>query len=250
MGSYAMTPMDFPINIRFSDSIDGANVHTEARLRTRRAFEMYEKVFTVTSGGKDGTAVMEIAAETARELGRLPLDVVFVDPEHESTYTRDHMRELKARVDINLIWVQIPVFIPKLWSDAKKSMWTMHESKLLRPLEPDSIREFPGLGELYNEGEAERPDQPFQEFLSRQLYPGKTVAVLNGYRAFESQTRRKSFNMDNGFAQGMYPDIDGVRQVSPIWDWAVGDVWRYIAMTQCSYNGIYDSWPRWDGCLS
>ena len=57
------------------------DVFTAARERLRHVFSNYDKVVVSYSGGKDSTCCLELAIQVARDLGKLPLDVMFFDEE-------------------------------------------------------------------------------------------------------------------------------------------------------------------------
>lgn len=54
-----------------------------AKERIRRLFDEFENVVVSYSGGKDSTIVLELTLEIAREKGRLPQKVMFLDQEGE-----------------------------------------------------------------------------------------------------------------------------------------------------------------------
>ena len=53
--------------------------HSLERIRT--AYDRFDRVIVSFSGGKDSTAVLNLALEVARERGKLPLEAVFFDEE-------------------------------------------------------------------------------------------------------------------------------------------------------------------------
>ncbi|TEH38174.1 hypothetical protein IPC1320_24785 [Pseudomonas aeruginosa] len=58
-----------------------ADVHAATLSRLRLVFRNFERVCVAFSGGKDSSVTLQLALDVARELGRSPVDVLFIDLE-------------------------------------------------------------------------------------------------------------------------------------------------------------------------
>ena len=85
------------------------NVFDAAERRLDWLYSEFGDIFVCTSGGKDSTVLLELAARAAGRANRLPVKAVFIDQEFEYQGTVDYMRALRERPDeVDLAWVQSP----------------------------------------------------------------------------------------------------------------------------------------------
>jgi predicted phosphoadenosine phosphosulfate sulfurtransferase len=68
------------------------NVYEAALDRVRFVYDECDDVIVAMSGGKDSTVVFRLASVVAKERGRLPIRVVWLDQEVEWAGTSDYMR--------------------------------------------------------------------------------------------------------------------------------------------------------------
>ena len=85
--------------------------------RIRWLFDEFENITVGVSGGKDSTIVFELAMMVAKEKGRLPLPVFFLDQEIEYSATIDVIRQIMSRPDVLPYWFQIPFKLFNATSD-------------------------------------------------------------------------------------------------------------------------------------
>lgn len=165
------------------------NVFEEALSRIRMLFDNHDDIVVSMSGGKDSTVVFQLALMVAREKGRLPLKVFWLDQEAEWQGTVDYMSEIMHMPEVEPYWYQIPFDFPnnlspvnktlKIWDDEKRDEW-------IHPLSDIGIHESPI--DVSNVGR----DEAFY-ILIKQLptkITSKNCAVLVGMRMIESPTRR------------------------------------------------------------
>ncbi|MBI4234510.1 MAG: phosphoadenosine phosphosulfate reductase family protein [Chloroflexi bacterium] len=81
------------------------DVFTAARERIRHVYNIYDQVVVSYSGGKDSTCILELAMQVARELGKLPVDVLFFDEEVLLPETEAMVMRTRARPEVDLKWV-------------------------------------------------------------------------------------------------------------------------------------------------
>lgn len=220
------------------------DVYTLALERIRYCYEHFDTVSVSFSGGKDSTATLHVALEVAREVGRLPLDVIFFDEEAIYPETVEYVRRVATWPEITLRWLCLPVrhrnacsvsspeWFP--WAPEARELWC-------RDLPPEGITSWPDFP--VSDPEA-RPSLP--EFSSRLFDPaayGQTVQLL-GMRATESLMRQTSVRkrLGDNFIVADYHGwgFGNVHTASPIYDWSTEDVWRLPVQTGCDYNRAYD----------
>jgi predicted phosphoadenosine phosphosulfate sulfurtransferase len=81
------------------------DVLTAAKERLRHVYRIYDQVVVSYSGGKDSTACLELVIEVARELDRLPVQVLFFDKAVLLPETEEMVRRTMERPEVNLTWV-------------------------------------------------------------------------------------------------------------------------------------------------
>lgn len=201
-------------------------------------YDEFEHVLISYSGGKDSTVICELAIEVAREKGRLPIDVLFVDQEAEWTSTVDLMREMSARPEINLHWLQCPIQIFNATSPDDPWLWCWAEGEeWLRPKEPDSVHvnEF-GTTRLV----------PMFDAYATYLWGDEPVAQINGVRCEESPARTQGLTVWPCYKHVTWGNRKAATKThphfvfSPIYDWRYIDVWKAIHDRGWPYNRLYD----------
>lgn len=215
------------------------NVYEAAKKRIAYIFDEFDNVIVSTSGGKDSTAIMELTLEVAKEKGRLPLKVMFIDQEDEWSYTIDYIRYIKSRPEIEFYWFQVPVLETNAanhndqylnsWDPEKEHLW-------MRKKEPDAITEdIPAIHKYADE---------FKGVLEegrRLIFGDQRYANIGGVRAEESLVRFGATT-----AHCCYKDVTWGKKEKrgitfyPIYDWTFDDVWTYICKGGFKYNRLYD----------
>lgn len=212
------------------------NVYEMALQRTRYIFESFDKIVVSFSGGKDSTAVLNVALEVAKEKGKLPLEVVFFDEEAIHPPTIEYVRRVSQMPEVDLKWYCLefkhrnassneePFWYT--WEKGKEDLWT-------RELPKEAITEHP---KFYK-------GLTFQEF-SPMLYPisdGK-IAMLTGIRTEESLRRYRVIAMKKNDAYLNTYAEKGSNQYRafPVYDWSSDDVWLAVHKFGWDYNKTYD----------
>ena len=85
------------------------NVYEAALNRIRWLFDEFPTVGVWFSGGKDSTVIFNLTLQVARERGRLPLPVMFLDQEAEWQATIDIVHKVMEHPDVQPFWVQVPI---------------------------------------------------------------------------------------------------------------------------------------------
>lgn len=215
----------------------GRSVLDEARDRTRLVFDIFDHVAVSFSGGKDSTAVLQLALEVARERNRLPLDVVTFDEEAIPPQTVEYMQRVSEWPDVRFRWYCIPVQHRNACSTKQPYWYCWHpdeREKWVRELPPQAITQ-PPQGFKLGMGVTDCNALLFPPTLG-------TTAFLLGIRAGESITRRRAVTIKRGDRSFIAPVADSthVSKAYPIYDWSTQDVWRAPNLLGWDYNRAYD----------
>lgn len=223
------------------------DVYTLAKRRMQRIYDEFDHVAVSFSGGKDSTAVLNIALEVAKEEPRnahhLPLRVIFFDEEAVATQTHEYMTRIEANPDIALEWYCLPVK-HRAATTRKVPYWypwaPEAQEKWCRPLPKNAITTVPGFPIWPAE---ERLDIPTVNGLLAPPQLGN-VALVMGIRAQESMTRRRAVSrkrVDNYLVKYDSPTSRGnVWKAYPVYDWTTEDVWTAAKQLGWDHNYAYD----------
>jgi predicted phosphoadenosine phosphosulfate sulfurtransferase len=222
-----------------------ADVYTLALERTAEAMTTFDRVCVSFSGGKDSTAVLNVALEVAHSSPRfsrhLPLRAVFFDEECIPFETDEYVRRVAQRDDVALEWYCVPFksrnacsrlhpwWYP--WAPESEGLWA-------RPLPPEAITGLAGFPLWPIEG---RPSWPNSNHLLAPPHLGN-CAQLMGIRAQESLTRNLAVSrrsVDN-YIIHMTGSGGNIWKVYPVYDWSTEDVWTAPAVMGWDWNRAYD----------
>lgn len=214
------------------------NVFDAALDRIRKVYDMFDEVVVAMSGGKDSTIVYELTKIVAKEKGKLPLKVFWLDQECEWQATVDYMDKVMHDKNVKPYWYQIPFNFTNslsnkndfldIWNENKKELWC-------HPRADISITEKPNdCGDIF---------ETVIDCLHKHCFEPTTKngCILCGIRAQENITRRLmvSGNKKQGWIMPRNEKNQSTK-VYPIWDWTFDDVWIAIAKNKWAYNKIYD----------
>lgn len=228
------------------------DVYTLAKQRIHNIYDKFDHVAVSFSGGKDSTAVLNVAAEVAAERGKLPLRVIFFDEEVIPYEVERYMRRVAARPDIALEWYCVPIKHNNscdpdyphwyTWAEEDRDLW-------VRDMPPEGIRTIKGYDSDKVENRVSIPE------LAGLLYPpelGRCCQLL-GIRGDESITRYRSVarreadnyiqKHESGFSNsGPVKTYGNFWKASPVYDWAVRDIWTAVGKFNWDYCECYDVW--------
>lgn len=210
------------------------DVYSLALERMEYTFDTFDHVCVSFSGGKDSTAVLNVALEVARQKNKLPLRVISYDEEAIPPETVDYMTRVSEKDDVEFDWYCVPIehrnacsrkqpyWYP--WNPDKRNLWC-------RDLPDKAITDIPNF---------KRTGIPN---LMGLIAPRKlgSVAMVMGIRAMESQTRRRSVTVTSGFTNFIANSAwNHIKTVKPVYDWSNEDVWRAPNKFDWDYNRAYD----------
>ncbi len=213
-------------------------VYEESLDRIRYVFDEFPNVVVCFSGGKDSTVCLELSLIVAKEKGRLPLKVAFIDQEAEWQCTVNYMRDVMSRPEIEPMWFQMPIKISNNCSHTElwHHCWQDNEpEKWLREKEDISIKE--------NKYNTDRFTDLFTKIFAVE-YPDTKSAYIGGVRSEESPTRKMAMTSHVTYQYvtwGKATDKSKEHYTFyPIYDWSVHDVWKAIGSNEWKYNKLYD----------
>jgi predicted phosphoadenosine phosphosulfate sulfurtransferase len=209
--------------------------------RINRIFDEFDNVVISSSGGKDSTVTMELALMVAKERGRSPMKLMFLDQEAEYRMTIEYMRKAMARDDIEPIWVQAPIRLFNATSMKDPWLWCWRDGdEWMRPKEDISVKE--------NVFGTDRFHDIFPKIIEY-YFPDESACYLAGVRAEESPQRLA------GLTTGQtYKDITWGKVLNkklghytfyPLFDWCLSDIWKAIHDHGWDYCQIYDELYRY-----
>lgn len=228
------------------------DVYTLACERTANTFSNFDHCAVMFSGGKDSTAVLNVALEVAHSDPRferhLPLRVIFFDEEAIPYETVNYVRRMFSRDDVAGEWMCLPLKHRNACSRRSPWWWTWApeaREKWCRPLPPEAITELAGFPAWPPAARLTNPDAMGLFFPPRL----GNCAQLMGIRAQESLirhravTRRRVDNYLNKFDEGT--SCGNIWKSYPVYDWTTEDVWTAPNVFGWDYNcNVYEA-PLW-----
>jgi predicted phosphoadenosine phosphosulfate sulfurtransferase len=212
------------------------SVYDKTLDRIRTIYKSFDKVVISFSGGKDSTAVLNTTLTVARELNRLPLEVVFFDEEAIHPTTIDYVRRVASNPEIKLSWYCLEFKHRNACSNEEPFWYTWDRDKKdlwVRDLPEEAITEHPKFFKGLS----------FQEF-SPFLYDRKvgSVAMLTGIRTQESLRRYQVIarKKNDAYINGRSEAKMNQYRAFPIYDWSSEDVWLAVHKFNWDYNKTYD----------
>lgn len=212
------------------------DVYSETLNRIRYIYKMFDTIVVSFSGGKDSTAVLNATLEVARELGKLPLKVVFFDEEAIHPPTIDYVHRVSKLPDIDLEWYCLEFKHRNACSNEEPFWYTWDADK--RDL---WVRDMPACA--ITEHRHFVKGMTFQEFCPFLYERNKgRVAMLTGIRTEESLRRYRVIAMkkNDAFIQANAESSNNQYRCFPIYDWSSTDVWLAVHKFGWDYNRTYD----------
>jgi len=219
------------------------SVFDAALERIRYLFDEFPVVVCGVSGGKDSTVCFNLCMQVAKEKGRLPLKVLWIDQEVEWQATVDFVERIMTTPGVDPMWFQMPMVITNnassferynhCWRESDEDKWT-------HPKHPLSIK--------INRYGTDRFHELFGAIFKTE-FKNTRACYISGVRTEETPKRFVALTQ-----KATYKWITWGRQLSkalghytfyPIYDWSWSDVWKAIHDHNWQYNRIYDEMYRY-----
>jgi predicted phosphoadenosine phosphosulfate sulfurtransferase len=225
----------------------GYSVLDAARSRVRYAFDHFERIYVSFSAGKDSSVMLHLVMDEAKKRNR-KVGVLLIDLEAQYGLTIKHAEDMFSAYAewIDLYWVCLPIKLRNsvsnyepvwcCWDQDKKADWVRD-----MPTHPGVISDVKFFDFF-------EPRMEFEEFIvlfGAWYSKGSDTAAFIGIRADESLNRFRTIasnKKETHFGKIYTTKItDGVYNIYPIYDWAVGDIWKYHAQYPDKiHNEVYD----------
>jgi predicted phosphoadenosine phosphosulfate sulfurtransferase len=218
-------------------------VYEEAIRRLNFVFDNCDDIIVSMSGGKDSTVLYELTKRIARERGRLPLKVHWLDQEAEWQATADYMGNVMHSPEVEPFWWQIPFRLTNSLSFRNNYLhcWRPEDrERWLRPQDPISIKVNPTQFDRFGDLILWLPSHC-------DVAERKHVGVLVGLRIDESQNRRMTVGEHKARFKGITWCGNMKRNTRvfwPIYDFSSNDIWTAMAQNRWTYNTVYDQFYR------
>lgn len=217
------------------------NVYEGALDRIRFLFDEFDQIVVSFSGGKDSTAVLNLALQIAEEKGKLPLPVMFLDQEAEWQSVIDYTRMVMEDTRVKPFWLQVPIRLFNATSSENTWLHCWQDGDdWMRDKEKYAIKE-----NVYG---TDRFHNFFPKFLEHH-YNDSSVAMLTGVRAEESPNRRAGLTTRATYQHITYGKVYNKKlshfSFHPLYDWNWRDIWKAIHDNEWSYAETYDYYYRY-----
>jgi predicted phosphoadenosine phosphosulfate sulfurtransferase len=219
-------------SIQYTRQTLGKNVYEAAQERMAALFDTYPIISVGFSGGKDSTAVLQMALAEARRR-RQVLDVIFSDEEAVDPDTEAYVLEVASWPDVRMHWCCAPV--QHTLQGQARCFWTCWD-----PAEQSTwVRDYPT--------HARAPDASWTVGMSLSELPAllglgsrDEHCHLVGVRAAESFNRLRGILTTGGYVQTR----QGYMYAKPIYDWHTTDLWQIVRLHKWRYSAYYDKMYR------
>lgn len=208
------------------------NVVEAAQRRIAMLFDLFNRIVVSVSGGKDSHVLFALVAAEATKRGR-KFEAFFLDQEAEYQGTVDVIDEMMRHPAVIPVWVQVPIRMTNATSS--RAIWLNawgEGEKWMRDKSDLAIHSMPGA-----------PDRFYDFFPWHEGQATEPTAFIIGLRSRESLNRWRAVAKSPGMpgipwsSKCSHPDSF---RFYPIFDWAGGDVWKYLSDERLKYNRIYD----------
>lgn len=221
------------------------DVYTSSCERLEEVFDNFEKVYVSFSGGKDSSAVVQLALEIAKKKNKLPLHVLHIDLEGWYKHTSDFIERIMTREDVVPHWICLPLHLRNAvsqiqshwlcWDPDEKENW-IRPMPICKGIISDEFY-FPWF----------RRGMEFEEFVplwAKYFADGKSCACVVAIRSDESLNRFRTIasTSKTQWNHHQWTTVleSGVVNVYPIYDWKTEDVWTAHGKFHWDFNRVYD----------
>lgn len=208
------------------------NVLDAAKERIKYIIRHFDALVVSFSGGKDSMTVLNLCKQVYTELGRTDkVNVFFFDEEFVPPSTLRFIDTYRDDPQVNFIYACLQMESEVAYCGKINTViqWGKERTEWMRPVPEYATTDWENVYDVYT----------VSNYLATR-FKGK-IANLTGVRAQESPTRRAMVMAH----KNDYPFIhkgksENVFTVTPIYDWSLLDVWKFIYDSNLDYNINYD----------
>jgi len=209
------------------------NVLEAAEERISFIFDNFNNIYVSVSSGKDSSVLYNLVLKEALKRNK-KINVFFLDQEAEYQGTVITMRKIMNHPNVIPFWYQVPLYMTNATSFQQDMLYAWGPGEeWIREKEDIAIKEI--------KGNYPKRFYKFFEWFERQQPDNSAFFV--GLRGDESLNRHRAVSNNPG-----WKDINWSTKISkktsfkfyPIYDWGIGDIWKYIHENNIFYNPIYD----------
>ncbi len=209
------------------------NVLEESQKRISYIFDEFEEIIVSVSSGKDSTVLYYLALEEAIKRDR-KIKVFFLDQEAEYKSIIDVIEKIMIHPNVIPMWYQVEIYLTNATS-SKNDLFLAWDNKA------DWIRNKNEISIKNIDGKYPKRFYDFFEWFEKN-HKIKTANLI-GLRAEESLNRFRAISKNpayKGINWSSKTKNNLAFKFYPIYDWSVGDIWKYISDSNVEYNKIYD----------
>lgn len=212
------------------------DVLTRARERVSLVFDNFENIVVSVSSGKDSTALYWLSVQEAERRGRR-IKVFFLDQEAEYQSSISLIENMMIHPSVVPLWYQVPIYLTNATSYKQDMLyaWGVGE-KWMREKSSMAVHEIKG-----------KYPERFYGFFNWMERNNENTAFLVGLRSEESLNRLRAVILHPGWNSVLWSTKTAGKRTHrfyPIYDWGMGDVWKFINDSGVPYNAIYDKMFR------
>lgn len=208
------------------------SVYDAALERIALVFDSFENIIVSVSGGKDSTALYWLVMKEAEKRNRL-VGVFFLDQEAEYQATIDQIERMMSHPLAIPMWYQVPIMMTNATSYRQDMLYAWGENDTwIREKSPIAVHKI--------DVKYPRRFYPFFHWFEKQT---KDTAFFIGLRAEEGINRVRATIKNpgwNGLVWSKKTQSPTSYRFYPIYDWGMGDIWKFIVENNLPYNEIYD----------
>jgi predicted phosphoadenosine phosphosulfate sulfurtransferase len=223
------------------------NVYDAAVERLEEVYRGFDRVYLSVSFGKDSTVLLYLALDVARRLGKLPVEIVYIDLEGQYQSTGRLAEACFSRSDVVGHWVCLPINLRNAVS-MHQPFWTCwdpdEQERWIRPMpdHPAVVSDEAAFPFFYRHMEFEEFVPEYGAWMAQTGRTCCLVAIrsdesLNRFRTIASHTKDRW----RGYAwTTKIQGYDNIYNAYPIYDWRTEDIWTATGRNGWPYNRIYD----------